>query len=95
MNKKMTKALAQKINERISKINEAFPDLNHGGCSVFACYFAEKMIAAGFDAKVIELSFDCWYHESTTQATFKANNKIMHNAKKQHANPDELGVRGG
>lgn len=90
----MTETLAKKINSRISKINEALPDLNHGGCSVFACYFAEKMIAAGFDAKVIELSWDCWAHSSTTLERFKANNINMHTAKEKHISPDDLNVKG-
>lgn len=88
----MTAILAKKVNNALSDINELFPDINHGGCGVFACYFAEKMISFGFDAKIIELSSHDWFSESTSKDEFLENNKNMHKAKEKHKSPNELGV---
>jgi hypothetical protein len=89
----MTITLAKNISKKLSAINELFPDINHGGCGVFACFFAEKMISIGFDAKIIELSWLDWCHMTMTKEDFAENNKHMHVAAEKHISPTECDVR--
>lgn len=95
MKKKMTKTLAKKIFDQYNKVNVAVPDLNNGGCGVFACLFAEKMKLFGFEAKVIELAGDgifCNGYEILHER-FESNNKKMHEAASKKINPDTLHVQ--
>jgi hypothetical protein len=92
MNKRMTAILAESINKKIRPINKLFPDINHGGCGVFACRFAEKMISLGFDAKIIELHLYNGWSSPMLKDRFTENNRNMHIAAAKHKSPDECNV---
>lgn len=88
--KKMTALMSKKINSKIKPINEQLIGINWGGCGVFACYLAERLRVAGYDAKVIELrDADC---EPRSAEDLKINNENMHTAAVKHASPNDCNV---
>lgn len=96
--KKMSLTLAKEIKKHLQVFQENIPDLNNGGCGVFACYFAEKMIAVGYDAHIIELHsntiWDLLMGGINIDSNFlERNNKNIHSAAVAHAMPDSMGVR--
>lgn len=84
----MTSQLAETIHKNLIGINRKVPNLNRGGCGVFAVYFAEIMQSYGFNAKIIQIceheagffSYDTDYYKDH----FKEKNSIVHNAVVNH-----------
>lgn len=88
--KKMTALMSKKINSKIKPINEQLIGINWGGCGVFACYLAERLRVAGYNAKVIELrDVD---RQLRSAKELKINNKNMHTAAIKHISPNDCNV---
>lgn len=82
----MTAAMANKIERNLSIENiDVIPYLNNGGCGVFACFFAEKMIRLGYQANILKLAepedFDFY------KTRLSEDNSAIHDAFVNHSKP--------
>jgi hypothetical protein len=101
--KKMNEKTAIAIMVQLQKLKYNIRHLNEGGCGVFACYFANTLLAAGYDAKIIQIHRDtptdifslllggkCEDHGNLHP---QENNKNMHIAATKNLNPDICDVK--